>query len=256
MNRLANLQRTFLTSILDEAAPTPGGWDARREAGLTVYRNAYRARLVDALRETFERTERLVGEDAFRRAAAHHLISHPPASWTIDMAGAGFADTCRELFAADPDVAEVAWLEWSMHQAFMAANCEPLTIAQFSAATAQFGEQEWEALTLKFLPGTVFCQVRHDLLALWATLDGTSLEPEVRRLTEPAYALVWREAERPVFMLISEQEGRAMSFIRNGGAFGKMCVLLTDGVDLANVAATAGTMLHSWLDIGAVHSLG
>ena len=246
----------LLATIIDEAAPMPGEWDARREAGLTVYRNAYRARLVDALRETFERTERLVGEDAFRRAAAHHLITHPPASWTIDLAGAGFADTCSELFTADPDVAEVAWLEWSMHQAFTAADCEPITVTQFSAATAQFREQEWEALTLKFLPGAALCQVRHDLLALWTTLDGTWPEPEVRRLTEPAYALVWREAERPVFMLISEQEGRAMSFIRNGGAFGKMCALLSDGVDLVDVAAIAGTMLQSWLDIGAVHSLG
>lgn len=255
MNRLAQLQRTFLASMLDEVAPTPGEWDARREAGLAVYRNAYRARLVDTLRETFQRTERLEGEDAFRRAAAHHLISHPPASWTIDMAGARFAETCSELFAADPDVGEIAWLEWSMHQAFTAADCEPLTVAQFSAATECFGELEWESLTLELLPGTTMRRVTHDLRTLWNTLDGSSPEPVVTRLAEPAYALVWREGERPVFILVPEQEGRALSAIQRGETFGQMCTLLADDIDAADAAAIAGSMLLNWLKIGAVCSV-
>lgn len=256
MNRLAQLQRTFLASMLDEAAPMPDEWDARREAGLTVYRNAYRARLVDVLRATFERTERLVGEDAFRQAAVHHLISHQPTSWTIDMTGAGFADTCSELFAADPDVGEIAWLEWSMQQAFTAADCEPLTITKFADATAHFTEQEWEALRLEFLPGIALRKVTHELSVLWNTLDGSSPVTAVRRLIAPAYALVWREAERPVFNVICEQEGRALSVLVNGGTFGEMCAKLADGVATSETALVVGTMLRSWLDIGAVCSIG
>ena len=108
MSALALRQQEFLACLLDDATPLPAGWDTRRVAGMAVYRNAYRTRLIDALRETFERTAQLVGEDAFRRAAAHHLITNPPTGWTIDLTGERFAETCAELFAHDPDVAEVA----------------------------------------------------------------------------------------------------------------------------------------------------
>src|SRR3546814_3597676 len=92
---------------------------------MSVYRGNYRSALVEAMRSTYERTEKWVGEAAFRRAAAHHLIAHPPSSWTIDDAGAGFDRTCAELFANDPEVAELAWLEWTMLEAFTAPDVAP-----------------------------------------------------------------------------------------------------------------------------------
>ena len=90
---LGALQRSFMAQVLDEDAPLPHGWGGRHAAGMGVYRNNYRSALIEALRSTYERTERWVGEAAFRRAAAHHVIANPPSSWTLDDAGAGLAIT-------------------------------------------------------------------------------------------------------------------------------------------------------------------
>ena len=144
MTQLLRAQTDFMACLLDESAPLPPGWDARSAAGITVYRNAYRQRLIDVLRSTFERMARLVGEDAFVQAAAHHLITNPPASWTIDLAGEGFWEVCADLFANDADVGEVAWLEWSMHRAFTAADAVPMTLADFAAATTGFDTGQWD----------------------------------------------------------------------------------------------------------------
>ncbi len=73
MTPLLHAQDEFFACLLDDGAPLPPGWDARSAAGMAVYRNAYRTRLIDVLRNTFERTARLVGDDAFSQAAAHHL---------------------------------------------------------------------------------------------------------------------------------------------------------------------------------------
>lgn len=254
MSALALRQQEFLACLLDDATPLPAGWDTRRVAGMAVYRNAYRTRLIDALRETFERTARLVGEDAFRRAAAHHLITNPPTGWTIDLTGERFAETCAELFAHDPDVAEVAWLEWAMHRAFTATDAEPLIVSRFAAATAGFSPAQWEALRLRLIPGTAVRAIAHDLAKLWEVLGASSFPPQVERLPRPGYALLWREGERPVFMLIPEQNGRALAGLLSGGTFGEMCAALAETIGPAKAAASAGTMLLGWLELGLVQA--
>jgi hypothetical protein len=252
MNRLALRQEEFLACLLDDAAPVPQGWDARRAAGMAVYRNAYRARLVEALREMFERTARLVGDVAFGQAAAHHLITRPPSGWTIDLAGEGFSETCAELFAHDPDVAEVAWLEWAMHCAFTATDVEPLTVAHFVAATAEFATEQWDALRLRLMPGTALRPVAHNLVELWEALAAPSGEPPVERLLQPQYALLWRERERPGFVLVPEQNGHALAGLLSGGTFGQLCASLAETTGPSEAAASAGAMLRGWIELGLV----
>lgn len=223
---------------------------ARRAAGMAIYRNAYRSRLIDVLRNTFERTARLVGDDAFSQAAAHHLITHPPTDWTIDLAGEGFPQTCADLFANDPDVGEVAWLEWAMHCAFTAADAEPLTLSGFAAATAQFEAGQWDELCLDLIPGTALRPVAHDLIALWESLADPLRPLQVERLSEPKWALVWREGEQPVFALVPDAEGIALSELQRGGTFGNVCAALLNNGKADDAAAKAGAMLLNWLELG------
>lgn len=259
MTDLLRMQNAFLACLLDDAAPLPSGWPVasglndRQAAGMAVYRNAYRARLIDVLRNTFERTARLAGDDAFNQAAAHHLITHPPASWTIDLAGKGFSETCACLFANDPDVAELAWLEWEMHRVFTAADAAPLTAAEFAAATANFDAGQWENLRLELLPGTALRPVTHDLVKLWEALADPLQVPEAETLREPQWVLLWREGEQPVFVLVAEAEGLALAEMQRGGTFGSVCAALShDAEAAADAAARAGAMLLNWLRLGLV----
>jgi len=252
MTELLRAQTAFLGCILDESAPLPDGWDAQRAAGMAVYRNAYRTRLIDVLRDTFERTARLVGDDAFNQAAAHHLITHAPKSWTIDLAGEGFPETCAELFANDADVGEMAWLEWAMHRAFTAADGAPIKAAEFAAATADFQADDWDALCLELVPGTALRPVTHDLARLWATLADPLMAPVLESLSELKWVQVWREGEKPVFGLVSEAEGLALAKVQCGATFGEVCVVLQSGAELDDVAGMAGAMLRNWLELGII----
>lgn len=248
---LAQRQEHFLGYILDDTRALPTNWNARHAAGLAIYRNAYRARLVDALRETYERTARWVGEDAFRQAAAHHVITHPPKSWTLDDAGAGFADTLNELFAKDREVAELAWLEWAMQRCFVAADAEPMDAAGFGEATAAFAEDDWAHMRLNFLPGTSQTAIAHDIGALWRALGQDDPTPDYAT-SEPLHCVVWREGLKPVFMQVDAAEGAVLSDLLAGKPYGEACDALIDvlGDDLA--AARAGAMLGRWLHHGLI----
>lgn len=248
-----------MAHVLEEGRALPAGWTERHAAGLDIYRNAYRARLVDSLRETYERTAKWVGEDGFRQAAAHHLINRPPCGWTLDDAGDGFPETLAELFADNPEVAELARLEWAMHRAYVAADAVPMMPAALEQLAASFSEEDWVTMKIAFLPGTDQHVIRHDIGALWAALEkdeeiGSGNGIDVVAI-EAAHLVVWRESEKPVFMLLSDVEGRALQMMRSGSSYGAMCEFLLDMLGEDSAIAEAGAMLGRWLHNGLIAAI-
>jgi len=253
---LARSQAAFMSLLLEEDSPLPEGWDAARVA---IYRNAYRARLVDALRETYPRTAQWVGDEAFRRAAAHHLIASPPDSWTLDEAGCGFADTLAGLFRKDPEVTELAWLEWAMHECFVSADATPLDAAGFAEATAPYTDDDWARLRLHFLPGTQCKALEHRIHALWPLLAGDSPDETAResdyRSKQPIACIVWRQALKPVFLPVAAVEGDTLRLLLTGAGYGEACAMLVDRLGEETAVAEAGAMLGRWLHEGMISAV-
>ena len=249
---LAALQQEFMDQVLNDDRAPPPAWNARMAAGLDIYRNAYRVTMVAALRETFPKTALWVGDDAFAQAAAHHVITCPPRGWTLDLVGEGFAETLAGLFAADRDVADLAWLEWAMHRAFTARNCLALDTSGFAAATSSFGEEDWAAMRLAFMPTFLARAVGSDCVALWRALADGEPPASARPLDEPAACLVWREGLTPVFRLSEPLEAHGLRVALEGGSFGDLCAALQAAASGDDVATTAGTMLGKWLAEGHI----
>lgn len=251
---LAALQRAFMSHVLAEDRPLPSAWDGRMRAGLDVYRHAYRTRLVDALRETFELTAKWAGEEPFRAAAAHYLISEPPTGWTLDRLGDGFVARLEMLFTGDPDVADLAWLEWAMHCAFTAPDRQPLDPVGFARATTGFAEDDWPAMTLGFVPSLQLREVATDCASLWRLLKqagSASSQP----LPEPAACLVWREGFSPVFRLTGHVEGGCLEKMLEGARFEEICSDLAEAVGDETAATDAGAMLRRWIEFGLIASV-
>ena len=280
---LAAQQQAFMSLVLDDSQELPVAMESRR---VEIYRNAYRARMVDALRETYPRTARWVGDAAFAQAAAHHVISHPPSSWTLDAVGEGFSATLASLFSKDPEVSELAWLEWAMHVCFVSYDATPLDAASFTAVTAGFEEDDWAGMRLRFMPGTQQAAVAHRVDRLWRALaeadavsqgsvkqavepraesnrkgtdtatanPGTSVESiDVDFRSEEALAcIVWRQAFTPICQPVSAREGRALAMMAGGAGYGDLCLMLVDELGEAAAASEAGTMLGRWLNNGMI----
>ena len=239
-------QEAFMAALSDTEERDCPSLARSGSEGFAIYRNAYRTVLVDALRATFPRTVGYVGESSFRAAAAHHLITVPPTSWSLDHAGKHFDRTLRDLFAHNSEVAELAALEWAMHSVFVARDVEPLHAGGFARATADFDERDWSDLRLDLVPHeAVPCEV--DLLAWWKTPDHAP-----RELADPKTAFVWRERERPVFVLVDLLEARALALVEAGASFEALCEMLMDAMPDDEAAALAGTFLANWLGRGWV----
>jgi len=256
---LADRQAAFLRAILDDGAPLPDGWGNSQAAGMAVYRGNYRSALIGALENTFERTARYVGEAAFKQAGAHHAILHPPSGWTIDEAGAGFDGTCADLFGDNPEVSELAWLEWAMLDVSTGPEREVLDPAGFGELTAEFGDEDWMSLQLEFQPRATTQLVRHNLTGLWNALEEDGLERPDPRLPDPQGCLVWREGERPTFTLVDPANADSLTAMQSGASYGEVIELLA-GSDpseeaVQDAAMRAGSFLGNWLQEGLIIGL-
>lgn len=255
MSLLAERQTAFLAAIHDDEAALPAGWGARQAAGMDIYRNNYRVALVEALKDTFERTARWVGEDAFERAAAHHVITCPPTSWTLDDAGNGFPETLAALFAGDPEVAELAWAELVLHRVFGAEDAEPLDAAGFAARSARFSPEDWDRLQLILMPRTATRLVHHDIAAIWRATGADHAERPGDALPGPMACHVYREGEQPVFVMAPPEEADALIAVQQGATFGELCAWLAALRDPEEAATEAGAMLGRWLSGGLIRGL-
>ena len=256
---LLEKQTAFMRSILYESAPLPEGWDAARSLGMSVYRGNYRSALMGALESTFERTARYVGPEAFRQAAINHLIAHPPSHWTIDAAGESFDATCAQLFDENPEVAELAWLEWSMLQLASAPDVQPVTAEDFAAVSAGFGESEWMQLSLTFQPRMAAIEVKHDLEGLWRTLGEDNAAIEVQPFETAHGCIAWRECERPTFRIVPLSNAEGFAAMREGARYGDLIALVAGEAPslcaIQQAARDAGAMLGQWLGEGMVTAI-
>lgn len=254
---LAELQARFMDRILatpDAETGPAAPWNARIEAGLAVYRNNYRHALMEAMSSTFERTRRWVGAGAFAAAAAHHLVLHAPGGWTLDAVGDGFPATLATLFPGDPDVGDLAALEWAMHRAFTAADSACLDTSAWREATRGFDGDDWSGMRLRLSPALAVLDVGCDCVALWRALA----EGDARQVAAPparaACAIVWRDGWQPLCTLATRDEGQALRSIAGGMSYGTLCARLPGriGAEPDAIAREAGRMLAWWLQSGLV----
>lgn len=247
---LQQVQAEFMASLQHAELPLPSGCDARFAQGLAVYRNNYQSVLLDAMRSTFERTCGWVGEDAFTAAATHQCVLHPPSGWTLDDVGRGFAETLAALFAQDPEVADLAALEWAMHRAFSAADAEALDMDGFRHATDGFCADDWAGMRLRLQPALHVVAVRTDCVGLWRALAGSERPADPPVLAQAHAAIVWREDWRPVCRLVAAQEAEALRALCAGRDYGGICAQLAETLGADAAAREAGRMLSRWLHDG------
>jgi hypothetical protein len=233
--------RAWLTGT--EAAATRFATCAR--AGLGVHQNNYRAQLVSCLSETFERVQAWVGEGAFLAAAARHIDARPPSDWTLDNYGSDFPQTLRELYPLDPEVAELAWLDHALAEAFVAPDVDPLSIDSLAAI-------DWEDAVFQFTPTAKLGQVITNSTTLWSRLSSANTLPVVETLPRAATIIVWRKEFTSCFRTLDATEATAFAHFQTGGTFGALCATLvaTEG-ETAGVKI-AGEILAQWLRDGLV----
>lgn len=242
---LAAMQRDFRAWLLDASSTMPVR--VVHVAGLDVYHNAYRVQLVDCLRETFEKLVLWLGEDAFVAAARTHIEQNPPHGWTLGIYGEDFDGTLKALYRDDPEVAELARLEWMLCRAFDGPDAQ-------AASLATLGEVDWDLAVLRLVPTFQMAESQTNAGAIWSALAAHEPPPGAARLPTPGTILVWRQDFTPCFRSTDAVERDALEKIVHGMPFGQLCAHLVAQLGPDAGVERAGALLGQWLQDGLIRS--
>jgi len=236
---LHTMQRDFRRWLtVADAASARRLADGRR--GLDVYQNNYRVQLMGCLEATYPHLRTFVGDAAFRHAAAVHVRHHPPRAWTLDAYGAGFEATLRTVCPDNPDLHELAWIEWSLATAFVARDAAPLEPARLARV-------DWDRARLGFTPSLHMARLTTNAADIWSALQDGTEPPEAAMLPAPAGVIVWRRGHVARLRVLAAQDFEALQLARAARSFGALCARLVDRHGTEDGIARAGALLADWI---------
>jgi hypothetical protein len=239
---LHSMQRDFRRWLTkSDAASARRLADGRR--GLDVYQNNYRVQLMGCLEATYPHLRAFIGAAAFRHPAAVHVQRHPPRAWTLDAYGAGFEATLRAVFPDNPDLHELAWIEWSLASAFVARDAAPLD-------PARLADVDWDRARLDFTPSLHMARLATNAADVWSALQDGAAPPEPAMLPAPAGAIVWRRGHVARLRVLDAPDFDALQLARAERSFGALCARLVDRCGADDGVARAGALLADWIGNG------
>lgn len=225
--------------------------DELREGGristaqrLAIYHHAYRARLLDVMRDSFEKTWAYLGDERFDAAAGAFIEANPPCHRNLRWYGDSFVAWLGERFPADIDISELAMVDWGLRNAFDGDDASPVAAAAFERLHAS----DWAHIGCRFAPTLTIASVNYNTAAIWHALDRDEPPPPARRLGEPKWLMIWRSGWQPHFRTIGADEYAVLSRLQAGRPVAAVCAEFAAQPAGENAAVTVASYVRTWVD--------
>ena len=257
MKSLLALQRQFQAYVLaleeEVAANVASTARADTSTRLAIYANAYRLRLIAALREDYPKLRKLLGAGSFDQLArtyvAHFPSQHPNIRW--------FGQQLPALLRAQPPyrdkpvLAEMAAFELALRNAFDAADAKVLPLD----AVAAIPPQAWPTLRPTLHPSVQRLDLAWNAVAIWQALNRGQSPIAPQRMETPIPWVVWRKGLNPNFRSLDAGEARALDAIIDGADVQTLCESASNWYAPEEIPALVGRWLKTWLADGMVISI-
>jgi hypothetical protein len=259
MNRpaLHNLQSDFQQYLLTGEGAFVDGivGDARIDAATraSIYYEAYRLRLAEALETDFDALRAYLGEEKFDDLCRDYVGAHVSDHYSIRHYGRHMARFLAETepWRDEPFLAEMAAFEWAMVDAFDAADAPPATTADME----QVPPERWPAMTFSLHPSLQRLNLSWNAPAVWNAVDRKEPLPVAVKSPYPIGWMVWRQGLQIYFRSLSVDQAFALDAMRAGESFAAICEGLCEWIDAQHVALHGAGLLKQWLEDGLIRDV-
>ena len=218
--KLIDQQRALRNALLSAICP-PNLLAASHtpvEPRFAIYADAYRGRLIAALRDNYPVLAAVLGDDDFGELGAAYLQAHPSSQPSIRW----FGDALHSYVSRQPEhlphpaLADLIRLEWALGHAFDAADVPPAALQALAACAPE----HWPALQFSLHPSVTVLALEWAVEPLWHQLQADPhAECEPPELA-PHELLVWRHQLATQFRCLAPNEAALLQALQSGETLG------------------------------------
>lgn len=256
MKSLSKIQKDFQNYLLysqtelhQDIVETP---NLPKETRLNIYRNAYQARLTEALSNNFPNLNKYLGCDHLQQLALAYMQAYPSTYRSIRWFGDKLVAFIYEQYPEEHHyLAELAAFEWAMTLAFDAEDATICRLEDLAAVPAD----AWANLRFKLHPSVQRMHFFWNIIPIWEALEHnqTPTDPQKEALSTPW--LLWRQHYLNRFYALAEDEAFAMDALAQGEPFAAICEGLCQWHDEEQVGIQAASFLKNWIMAGQISEI-
>lgn len=251
---LRELQQCLQDHVLHGGSAMPKLIDCRIGTDATlrlgIYANAYRLRLLQALKTDYPALHTLAGDELFERIGRDYIDACASTNFSIRYFGQHLPAFIDETpgYREIPVLAEMARLEWLLSLAFDAADSESVDEASLSTLPME----SWPSMRLRFHDSLQRYDFFWNAPGIWRAID-QRLPPESPVIHDVARPwLIWRHQLQNYFRLMDPAEAFALDNLRSGSDFAAVCSGLCDFLKPEEVGLKAAGYLRNWIRAGII----
>lgn len=238
----ATLARALLSESKVDAGNTSNTVDTNSTGQaaqrLGIYHHAYRARMAEVLADSFAKINLYMGSDAFEAEATAFAVAHPPLTRRLGRYGADLPNFLAERYAHNPELFELAQLDWDLRECFDGPDIPALDAASAASDVAQ----SWLTRSAPLHPSVRLRKLSTNAVQLWKAIDDDHEVPAPVTLEVPRTLLVWRKGLQPHFQTLDAAPAQFIACLSEGQSIWQTCEALPE---LAAPEAL-GSWLQAW----------
>lgn len=220
---------------------------------VSIYENAYFARLIDALATDYKVLGLALGDEEFAALAKAYILAKPSHYFTLRWFGQDLEQFLGEQQGEHAHLmAQLAAFEWAFVNAFVSADVSMQALEKIATVPAD----AWPRLNFSFHPSLQMLEQSWDVLNYWRAGRAEEGLPDPIFFETPQKIIVWRQDLMSRYKSLSSHEAVALTAATQGQSFSGICQAILDvGVDEADIATQAVGYLQVWLADGLISDI-
>lgn len=247
MNTLKQLQNEFQNYLLDknESVICDNIISTEKmpaQKRLTIYSNAYYARLVEALGSSYPCLLAYLGFNDFYKLGCEYAKAQPSTYRSIRWFGDQFAKYLPE------HLAEIAKIEWEMSAVFDSKDQIPLQIEELS----NIPPESWSEMKLQMHPSVRRLDLNWNSIQIWQDLMNEKEPSHAIKNEFTVPWIFWRKDLDNQYCSLEQEDAFALDALLKGEDFGTMCEGLLQWNHEEEVGLRAASLLKGWTMAGLI----
>jgi hypothetical protein len=249
---LSELQQAFQSGVLHfQDTPPDFVVDTGQASAVerfTVYTEAYRLRLIEALSADYPALQNWLNDEGFNAMCRVYIDASPSDQFSIRWFGRHLPGFLAETppYSEQAEIAELAAFEWALSEAFDAPES---TVADYGRLAA-IEPAHWPSLKLKFHPSLRRIDLHYNAPQIRQASNQQETLPDFIKNTELQAWIIWRQQLKLLFRSLSVQEAFAIDAFLQGQCFAEVCTGLGEWLDEAQIVISIAGFIQTWLRDG------